>query len=185
MFKGSAAPAIAGLAVGIGFVVVFSVFLTPSLVSSNGSNPAVRVEEANEINFVVALERDMIVKKGETVRVPVTIETPGNLKLVLGLSIEPGAPDIEVPHASELVLSLDNESIVLSRDNIAQGKARIGDNIVIGYGWLITDAGFLTITASPTATSGTYEYIVEARYAGHPGGTGIVSGQLITVTVAD
>jgi hypothetical protein len=80
---------------------------------------------------------------------------------------------------------LDKESVVLSKDNIAQGKARIGDNMIIGYGWLITDARFLTITASPTTTSGTYEYIVEARYAGHPGGVGMLSGQLIIVTVTD
>ena len=179
------AAVITGLAVGIGFVVVFSIFFTPSLMNSNGSKPAVHVEEAKEINFVVALERDMIVKKGETVRVPVTIETLGSLEIVLGLSIEPGSPDIEVPHASELSLSLDKESVVLSKDNIARGKARIGDNIIIGYGWLITDAGFLTITASPRANSGTYEYVVEASNAGHPGGTGMVTGQLITVTVTD
>ncbi|MGH9877872.1 MAG: hypothetical protein ACRD5H_09555, partial [Nitrososphaerales archaeon] len=114
------------------------------------------------------------------VRVPVTIETFGNVEKVLSLSIMPGAPDIEVPDASELALSLDKESVALSKDNIAQGKARINE-----YGWVITDAGFLTITASPTATDGTYEYIVEARYPGGPGILGEVSGQLITVTVTD
>ena len=147
------------------------------------------IEEAQEINFVVVLpERDMFVKKGETVRVPVTIETLGNLEIVLGLSVIPGiiaTPDDEVPEASELALSLDRESVVLTRDNIAKGKARVGDNMIIGYGWLITDAGFLTMTASPTATGGTFEYIVEARYAGLPGGTGEVSGQLITVTITE
>lgn len=185
------AAVISGLAGGIGFVVVFSIFFTPSSMSSDGSNSAVTLGEAEQtlsIDFGVALpERDMIVKKGETVRVPVTIETKGNLEIVLGLSIMPGpiAPDNEVPDASELALSLDKESVVLSKDNIAQGKARVGDNMIIGYGWVITDAGFLTITASPTAPGGTYEYIVEASYAGEPGGVGTVSGQLITVTVTD
>lgn len=180
------AAVITGLAVGVGFVVIFSIFFTPSLMNSNGSKSAVPIEEAEEINFVVAIpERDMIVKKGETVRVPVTIETLGNVEIVLSLSIMPGAPDIVVPDASELALSLDKECVALTKDNIAQGKARIGDNIIIGYGWVITDAGFLTITTSPTATDGTYGYIVEARYAGHPGGVGMVSGQLFTVTVKD
>lgn len=180
---------IAGLAVGIGVVVIFSISFTPSLMNSTGSSSPIPVEDAKEINFVVALpERDIIVKKGETVRVPVTIETLGNLEIVLGLSVVPGiieTPDDEVPDTSELALSLDKESVVLSKDNIVQGKARLGDNIVIGYGWVITDAGFLTVMASPTATGGTFEYIVEARYADHPGGTGIVSGQLITVTVTE
>ena len=175
---------ISGLAVGIGFVVMFSIFFTPSLMNGNGSSSAVPVEDArrpNVIDFTVALaERDMVVKRGEMLRVPVTIETKGNLEIVLDLSIMPGAPDIEVPDASELALSLDKESVVLSKDNIAQGKARMGDNITTGYGWVITDAGFLTITASPTATSGTYEYIVEANYAHTK-----VSGKLITVTVTD
>jgi hypothetical protein len=181
------AAVISGLAVGIGFVVVFSIFFTPSLMNSDGSNSTVPVEEAEEIDFTVALpERDMIVKKGETVRVPVTIETMGNLEIVLGLSITPYTMDREAPDVGQLALSLDKESVVLSKDNIAQGKARVGDNIIAGYGWVITDAGFLTITASPTATGGTYgEYIVEARYAGHVGGVGIVSGKLITVTVTD
>lgn len=180
---------IAGLAVGIGVVVIFSISFTPSLMNTTGSSSPIPVEDAKEINFVVALpERDIIVKKGETVRVPVTIETLGNLEIVLGLSVVPGiieTPDDEVPDTSELALSLDKESVVLSKDNIVQGKARLGDNIVIGYGWVITDAGFLTVMASPTATGGTFEYIVEARYADHPGGTGIVSGQLITVTVTE
>ena len=180
---------ISGLAVGIGFVVMFSIFFTPSLMNGNGSSSAVPVEDArrqNVIDFTVALaERDTVVKRGEMLRVPVTIETKGNLEIVLDLSIMPGAPDIEVPDASELALSLDKESVVLSKDNIAQGKARMGDNITTGYGWVITDAGFLTITASPTATGGTFEYIVEASNAGHPGGTGMVTGQLITVTVTD
>jgi hypothetical protein len=90
-----------------------------------------------------------------------------------------------VPHAGELSLTLDRESVVLSEDNIAEGKARMGDNITIGYGWVITDAGFLTIAAAPTATSGTFEYIVEANWAGKLGGGGMGSGQLITVTVMD
>ena len=178
------AAVITGLAVGIGFVVVFSIFFTPSFMNSNGSNSAVILGEAGQsisIDFGVALpERDMVVKKGETVRVPVTIETKGNVEKVLSLSIMPGALDIEVPDASELALSLDKESVVLSKDNIAQGKARIND-----YGWVITDAGFLTITASPTATGGTYEYIVEANYPGEPGILGMGSGQLFTVTVTD
>ena len=186
-----AAPVIVGLAVGIGCVVVFSIFFTPSLMNSSGSNSAVTLGEAGqtiEIDFGVALpERDMIVKKGETVRVPVTIETQGNVEKVLSLSVMPYTFDgSEVADASRLRLSLDRESVVLSEDNIAQGKARMGDNIIIGYGWVITDAGFLTITASPTATGGTYEYIVEAHWAGEPGGTGgMGSGKLITVTVTD
>ena len=186
MVSGATLPVITGLAIGIGLIVVFSIFFTPSLMDSNDSNSAVPVEDAEEINFGVALpERDIIVKKGETIMVPVTIETLGNVEIVLSLSIEPGSPDIEVPDSSELMLSLDNENVVLSRDNIAQGKARMGDNVIIGDGWVITDAGFLTITASPTATNGTYEYVVEARYAGHVGGNAMGSGQLLTVTVAD
>jgi hypothetical protein len=145
------------------------------------------IEEAERVDFGVALpERDIVVKKGETVKVPVTIETLGNLEIVLNLAIEPGkieTPDDEVPDASELALSLDRESVVLTRDNIAKGKARIGDNIEIGSGWLITDVGFLTITALPTAASGTHEYVVTATYTGHSGGTGIGTGQLIAVTV--
>src|SRR5881628_3779154 len=103
----------------------------------------------------------MIVKKGETVRVPVTIETLGSLEIVLDLSISPAPiePDNEVADSSELALSLDKESVVLSKDNLANGKARMGDNITIGSEWVITYAGFLTITASPTATTGgPYEY---------------------------
>jgi len=122
----------------------------------------------------------MIVKKGETVRVPVTIETFGNVEKVLSLSIMPHWTDSEVPDASELALFLDKESVALSEDNMAQGKARITD-----YGLVITDAGFLTITASPAATGGTYEYIVEANYAGEPGVGGMGAGQLVTVTVMD
>ena len=182
------AAVISGLAVGFGFVLVFSIFFTSSLINSNGSNSPVVLGETGQtisIDFGVALpERDMIVKKGETVRVPVTIESIGNLEIVLDLSVNP-APieqDNEVLDASELALSLDEKSVALSRDNLAKGKARMGDNITIGYRWVITDAGFLTITASPTATGGTYEYIVEANYAGDPG---IGSGQLITVTVTD
>lgn len=186
------AAVITGLAVGIGFVVVFSIFFTPSFMDSDVSDSAVTLGEAGQtisIDFGVALpERDIIVKKGETVRVPVTIETLGSLEIVLGLSVIPGiieTPDREAPDAGELALSLDKESVALSKDDIAQGKARMGDNIITGYGWVITDAGFLTITASPTATGGTYEYIVEARYAGEPGGVGLGTGQLITVTVTD
>jgi hypothetical protein len=175
------APSIAGLAVGIGFVVMLSIFFTPPLMNSGGSNSPLPVEEVEEVNFGVALpERDIVVKRGETVRVPVTIETLGSVEIVLGLSVMPYTSDIEAPDASELALFLDKESIVLSKDNISQGKARIGDNITIGYGWVITDAGFLTITASPTAPIGTYEYVVEANYANTMG-----SGQLITVTVTD
>lgn len=111
---------------------------------------------------------------------PVTIETLGTLEIVLDLSVMPYTGDRQAPDASELALSLDYEKVVLSKDNIAEGKARVGDNIIIGYGWGITDAGFLTITASPTATLGTYEYIVEANYTHTMG-----SGQLITVTVTD
>jgi hypothetical protein len=184
------AAVIAGLAVGIGFVIVFSIFSTPSLMNSDGSDSAVTLGKAGQtisVDFGVALpERDMIVKKGETVRVPVTIETMGNLEKVLSLSIMPYTFDREAPDAGQLALSLDKESVVLSKDNIAQGKARMGDNIIIGYGWVITNAGFLTITASPTATTGgPYEYIVEARYAGEVGGVGMGSGQLFTVTVTD
>ena len=55
---------ISGLAVGIGFVVMFSIFFTPSLMNGNGSNSAVPVEDArrpNVIDFTVALtERDMV-----------------------------------------------------------------------------------------------------------------------------
>lgn len=177
-------PVIAGLTVGIGFVVAFSIFFTPSLMNSDGSsNSAVVLGEEGqtiEIDFGVALpERDMVVKKGETIRVPVTIETRGSVEKVLSLSLMPYTFDSSET-AGDLVLSLDRETVVLSEDDIAQGKARIND-----YGWVITDAGFLTITASPTATNGTFEYIVEASWAGEPGGTGMGSGQLITVTVTD
>lgn len=47
---------ITGLAVRIGYVVVFSILFTPSL-NSNDSNSAVPVEAAKEISFGVALER--------------------------------------------------------------------------------------------------------------------------------
>ncbi len=179
MFRGTTLPAVTGLAIGVGLVVVFSIFFTPSL-KSNDSNSTVQVEEATETNFGVALQRDMIVKKGETIMVPVTIETLGTLELVLDLSVIPYTADIEAPDTGELALSLDNNRVVLTKDNIAQGKARVGDNIMIGHGWVITDAGFLTITASPTAAAGTYEYVVETNYANTMG-----SGQLITVTVMD
>jgi hypothetical protein len=191
MAGGATLSVITGLAVGIGFVVVFSIFFTSSLMKSDDSNSAVTLGEAGQtisIDFGVALpERDMIVKKGETVRVPVTIETLGNVEKVLSLSIMPYTVDREAPDAGQLALSLDKESVVLSKDNIAQGKARMGDNIIIGYGWVITDAGFLTITASPTATSGgPYESIVEAKSAGGPGTFGgMGSGQLFTVTVTE
>ena len=123
----------------------------------------------------------MIVKTGETLRAPITIESRGSAERMLSLSIRDAAPDIDLPDAGELVLSLDTESVVLSEDNIARGEARINE-----HGWMITDAGFLIITASPTARGGTYEYIVEANWAGEPGGFyGTGSGQLITVTVAD
>lgn len=187
------APVIAGLAVGIGFVVLFSLFFTPSVTNSSGNNSAVILGEEGqtiEIDFGVAIaERDIAVKKGETVRVPVTIETFGNVEKVLSLSITPSPiePDTKVPDAGQLALALDNESVVLSKDNIAKGKATMGDNVRIGYGWVITDAGFLTITASPTAaTGGPYEYIIEAHWAGEPGDFGgMGSGQLFTVTVTE
>lgn len=188
MTSDAALPAavISGLVVGIGFVVVFSIFFTPSSMNSDDSNSSVILGEAGQIlsiDFGVALpERDMIVNKGEMVRVPVTIETLGNVEKVLSLSITPYTVDREAPDAGQLALSLDKESVLLSKENIAQGKARIND-----YGWVITDAGFLTITASPTAApGGTYEYIVEARDApSDPGSLGMGSGQLITVTVTD
>ena len=54
---------ISGLAVGIGFVVTFSIFFTPSL-NGNCSSSAVPIEDArrpNVIDFTVALtERDMV-----------------------------------------------------------------------------------------------------------------------------
>ena len=193
MTRDAVLPAIiSGLAVGIGFVILFSIFFAPSL-SSNSGNSAVTLGEEGQtisIDFGVNLpERDIIVKRGETVMVPVTIETLGNLEIVLNLlvvpaPIEPDSPG--VADASELALSLDNETVTLSKENIERGKARMGDDITIGREWVITDAGFLTITASPTARGGTYEYIVEANWAGEPGGFyGTGSGQLITVTVAD
>lgn len=194
MTNDAAMPAIiAGLGVGIGFIVVFSAFFTPSLTTSSGSkSPLILGEEGQtiEIDFGVALpERDIIVKKGETVRVPVTIETQGNVEKVLSLSISPTPiePDTKLPEEGQLALSLDNERVVLSADNIAKGKARMGDNITIGDDWVITDAGFLSITVSPTAaTGGPYEYIIEAHWAGEPGDFGgMGSGQLITVTIAD
>ena len=187
------AAVIAGLAVGISFVVVFSIFFTQSLTHSSDNNAAVVLGEEGQtidIDFGVSLaERDIIVKKGEMVRVPVTIETFGNVEKILSLSITPGSiePDTELPDAGQLALSLDNESVVLSEDNIANGKARMGDNVTIGYGWVITDAGLLTVTASPTApTGGPYEYIIEAHWAGDPGDFGgMGSGQLFTVTVTE
>src|SRR5206468_1402061 len=100
------AAVVTGLAVGIGFVVVFSIFFTPSLMNSNGSDSAVILGEAGQtisIDFGVALpERDMIVKKGETLRVPVTIQTKGNVEKVLSLSIMPYTMDREAPDANQL-----------------------------------------------------------------------------------
>ncbi len=85
----------------------------------------------------------------------------------------------DVPGPSELELSLDKESIVLSKEDIAQGKAR--DN---GFGRLLRDAGFLTVSASPIATAGTYEYGLEASYEGN-GGDGMGAGQAFRVTVIE
>ena len=171
---------IAGLAVGIGFVVVFSLLSAPSLIDSGNSSAAVTGETGQEIliDFSIGLaERDMIVKTGEILRAPITIESRGSAERMLSLSIRYAA---DLPDAGELVLSLDTESVVLSEDNIAQGEAWINE-----HGWMITDAGFLIITASPEATVGTYEYIIEANWDGEPGGVGMGSGQLFTVTVVD
>jgi hypothetical protein len=188
MADGRTSPVIVGLAVGIGFVAVFSVFLTSPL-GRKGSNSAVTLGEEGQtifIDFGVSLpERDIIIKKGETTSVPVTIETQGSIEKVLSLSIRSHETGTEAPDPGGLSLALDRESVVLSEENIAQGSARMGDNVTIGYGWMVTDAGYLTIAASPTATDGTFEYIVEANWEGKPGEDGMGSGQLFTVTVTD
>jgi hypothetical protein len=88
--------------------------------------------------------------------VPVRIETQGSIEKVLTLSLRPHETGIETPDVSGLALALDRESVVLSEDNISHGSARMGDDITIGYGWVLTDAGYLTITPSPTATAGTF-----------------------------
>jgi hypothetical protein len=69
------AAVISGLAVGAGFVVVFSILFTASLSNDGSDSPIMLGEEGQsiEIDFGVALERDIVVKKGEALRVPVTI----------------------------------------------------------------------------------------------------------------
>jgi|SRR5690606_762828 len=112
----NALPVITGLAVGIGFVVVFSIFFTPSLLRDNTSSSAAPIGEvvgSSEVIFVdfaVTLpERDIVVKKGETVKIPITVETFGNVEKILRFSIVPRSQE---PDATELALSLENESVV-------------------------------------------------------------------------
>jgi hypothetical protein len=104
------------------------------------------------------------------------IESDRDTEKVITLQI---LPQSDVPDRTELALNLDYESIALSMDNIASGKAK--DN---GFGRLLTEAGFLTVTASPTVRTGTYEYGLEANYQAD-GGDGMGAGQLFRVTVLD
>lgn len=62
----------------------------------------------------------------------------------------------------------------------AQGKAQ--DN---ASGRLLRDAGFLTVSASPTVKVGTYDYRLEASYEDVASGGGMGTGQLFRVTVVE
>jgi len=142
--------------------------------AQQGANPEGLVEVI-AVDFSPSLkEQDIVVMKGQTVKIPVMIESGKDTEKVLSLSIISRS---DVPDSSELELSLDNGRIVLSKDDIAQGKAQ--DN---GFGRLLRDAGFLTISASSTAKAGTYEYGLEASSEGD-GGDGMGAGQAFRVTV--
>jgi hypothetical protein len=139
------------------------------------------LEEAVEVIAVdfspILAEKDIVVKNGQTVKIPIMIESSKETEKVLKLSI---IAQSDVPDSDELQLSLDNESIVLSKDDIAQGKAQ--DN---GFGRLIRDAGFLTVSASPIAKAGTYSYGLEARYEGEGGSDGMGAGEVFRVTILE
>lgn len=133
--------------------------------------------EAIAIDFSPIIgEQDIIVNKGQTVKIPVMIESDKETEKVLTLSIIPSG---DVPDSSQLQLSFDKDSIVLSKDDIMQGKARDS-----GYGRLIRDVGFLIVSASPSTKAGTYSYGLEANYEGN-GGDGMGAGEVFRVTVVE
>jgi len=71
----------------------------------------------------------------------------------------------------ELALSLDKQTVVVSKEDIAQ---ELTPNRVI------REVALLTVSASPTIKAGTYEYLLEADYQHMKG-----AGQLFRVTVLD
>lgn len=97
------------------------------------------------------------------------IESDRETEKVISLSIMPRS---EVPDSSELALSLDKDSMVLSRDDVAQDT---------GSGRLLRDAGFLIVSASSNARAGTYEYGLEA--SSYQDGDGMGAGVIFRVTV--
>lgn len=188
-----AIPVIAGLAVGIAFVVSFS-SLSSLLPIRNDSafpvEPNTMPEEQiegidsdsvdltslpNYIDFSVSLpEIDIILKKGETVKIPVLIESDRQTEKVLTLSVMPYSEETlsviysEVP---ELALSLDKQTVVVSKDDITQE---------LTPSRVIREVALLTVSASHTIKAGTYEYLLEANYQHMKG-----AGQLFRVTVLD
>jgi hypothetical protein len=69
-------------------------------------------------------------------------------------------PYSEVPDMSELTLSLDKQTVVVSPDDNTQ---ELTPNRVI------REVAFLTVSASPTVKGGIYEYTLEADYQGEKG----------------
>ena len=98
------------------------------------------------------------------------IESFESVEKVLRLSVMPRS---NVSDSSQLALSLDYESLILSEDNIAQGSMTSEGN---------NRCRILTLKASPTVTAGIYEYAVEASREGEDGSSGMGSGQLFRVT---
>lgn len=166
-------PVIAGLAVGIAFIATFSVLGFPMQQRVDSTQQPVAEEVFIDFSVTLA-EQDIVVKKGQTVKVPILIESGKETEKVLSLSIIARG---DVPDSSELQLSLDKDSVVLSKSDINEQQATGSGDLII------RDGGFLTVTASPTAKAGTYEYGLEASYEDASGGMG--AGQLFRVTIVE
>lgn len=189
----TAIPVIAGLAVGIAFVVLFSSSSSLLPVRNDSAfsvEPNTIPEEQiegidsdsvdltslpNYIDFSVSLpEADIILKKGETVKIPVLIESDRQTEKVLALSVMPYS-DLSIMPYSEVIeglaLSLDKQTVVVSKDDITQE---------LTPSRVIREVTLLTVSASPTIKAGTYEYFLEANYQHQKG-----AGQLFRVTVLD
>lgn len=207
MTNGEIVPVVVGLAIGIAFVGLFSAFSTSLPITSNHSPSSVNAEivpdwqvievevvdsglespsiagqeevvaeEAVHVDFSAMLaEQDIVVKKGQTVKIPILIESERETEKVLSLSIIARS---DVPDSTEIELSLDKGSVVLSKNDIK-------DQEQSGSGRVIRDAGFLIISTSTTAKAGTYEFGLEASYEDNASGEGMGTGQVFRVTIVE
>jgi len=129
------------------------------------------------IDFNVFPAQDVIeVRKGQSARIPIMVETPRGADYALKLSVfaentTPGGQPL--PEAASV--GLDKASVVLSSLNTPETD--IGENRIQR-----ATGAFLTIAAPADAAEGSYSYVLEARKELSTE-DGLAAGKLFTVNI--